>query len=268
MNIFEFSDYRRYLKAWIEQARQAKTSNLSRLAEVAQVHPTFLSHVLTGTKELSLEQAAFVSEHLQHTKLEQDYFFTLIQLDRAGTSNLKKYWQEKKAAIEAEKNRVGQRFHKHRELTDEQRTTFYSSWMYVAAWVCTAIDGGQTLSQIAERFHISRNRAEEILLFLVQCGICNEDDGVFSIGETHVHVPNESPHVTKHHVNWRMRGIQRMDTRDSKELFFTSPMSISHEDFAEIREKLMVAIQDIINTAKESPAEDLFCLNIDFFAQR
>ena len=189
----------------------------------------------------------------------------MIQLDRAGTEVLKKYWQEKKSAIETEKNRLGQRFHKHRELNDEQRTVFYSSWMYVAAWVCTAIEGGQTISQMADRFHITRTKAEEILLFLVNCGICDETDGVFSIGETHVHVPNESPHVTKHHINWRMRGIQRMDTRDAKELFFTSPMSISQEDFAKIREKLTATIQDIVRTAKDSPAEDLFCLNIDFF---
>lgn len=265
MNIFAFIDYRKYLKSWIEEARTSKTSNLSRLAEVAQVHPTFLSQVLSGSKDLSLEQAAFISAFIGHTKLEQDYFFTLIQLERAGTSNLKTYWQERKSAIEAEKNKLAQRFHKHKELSEEQRTIFYSSWLYVAVWACTAINDGQTLTQMAERFHISRDKAEEVLSFLVQSGLCNEVSGVYTIGDLHIHVPNESPHVTKHHTNWRMKGIQRMDARKGEELFFTSPMSISKKDFAKIREKLNVTIQEVVKIAKDSPAEDLVCLNIDFF---
>jgi len=265
MNIFDFLSYREYLKSWIEEARKAKTSNLTRLSEVAQVHPTFLSQVLGGSKDLSLEQAAFVSEFVGHTKLEQDFFFTLIQLERAGTGALKKYWQEKKSAIEAEKNKLSQRFHKHKELSEEQRAIFYSSWMYVAAWAYTAIDDGQTLTQIAERFRITRDKVEEVLSFLVQSGLCNEASGVYTIGDLHIHVPNESPHVTKHHTNWRMKGVQRMDTRKGDELFFTSPMSISKKDFAKIREKLNVAIQEVVRIAKDSPAEDLVCLNIDFF---
>lgn len=265
MNIFDFSEYRKYLKTWLEESRASKTSNLTRLAEVAQVHPTFLSQVLGGSKDLSLEQAAFVSEFIGHTKLEQDYFFTPIQLERAGTIPLKNYWQEKKSAIEAEKNKLSQRFHKHKELTEEQRAIFYSSWIYVAVWACTAINNGQTLTEIAERFNISRDKAEEILSFLAQSGVCNESNGVYTIGDLHIHVPNESPHVIKHHTNWRMKAIQRMDNRDKVELFFTSPMSISREDFQKIRERLNLVIQDVVKIGKDSPAEDLVCLNIDFF---
>lgn len=143
LNIYEFSDYREYLKAWLEAAKEAKRSNLTRLAEVAEVHPTFLSHVLGGTKHLSLEQAAAISAHFHHTRLERDYFFILIHLDRAGTPALRDYWSEKKQLLEKEKNRLSERFEKHHELTDDQRTRFYSSWIYLAVWVATGIDDGQ-----------------------------------------------------------------------------------------------------------------------------
>src|SRR5258708_7459585 len=112
LNIFEYSDYRKYLKAWLETAKRNRTANLSRLAEIAQVHATFLSHVLGGAKDLSLEQAAFISEYFAHTRLERDYFFILIQLDRAGTKVLRDYWQEKKAQLELERNKLSQRFDK------------------------------------------------------------------------------------------------------------------------------------------------------------
>lgn len=265
MNLFDFSDYRVYLKQWLEEAKAQKSSNLSRLAEVAQVHPTFLSHVFAGTKDLSLEQAAYISQKLQHTKLEQDYFFTLIHLDRAGTEVLRDYWLSRKKEIEAEKNKLGRRFEKHKELTLEQRALFYSSWIYAAVWSSTAISGGQTLSAVAERFHLSRDKAEEILSFLAQTGLCHEKAGVYSLGELHVHISNDSPFVVKHHTNWRMKAIQKMDHRQPSELFFSAPMSISKKDFAVIREQLNLAIKKMVDIAKDSPAEDVVCLNIDFF---
>lgn len=265
LNIFEYSDYRLYLKAWIEKAKAEKTSNLSRLAEAAQVHPTFLSHALAGTKDLSLEQAALLSAHFGLTKLEQDYFFILIQLDRAGNHRLKQYWLDKKTEIESEKNKLSQRFEKHRQLTTEQRAIFYSSWIYAAIWSATAFNDGQSPAQISEYFHLSRDKVVEVLSFLTQVGLCKEESGKYFLGESHVHVPNESPFVVKHHTNWRMKAIQKMDSRDSEELFFTAPMSIAKNDFNIVREKINVALKEIVEVAKESPAEEVVCLNIDFF---
>ncbi len=265
INIFEFSDYRVFLKTWIVNARLAKTGNLSKLAGVARVHPTFLTQVFSGTKDLSLEQATFISISLEQTKLEQEYFFALIQLERAGTQELKEYWQNKKQEISTEKLKISQRFKKHHQLTQEQKVTFYSSWIYVAVWGATSINDGQTLSQIAERFRISRGRAEEILNFLVQCGICNKIVELYKVGQVHVHIPNESPLVVKHHTNWRLKSMQKMDYRDPQEVFFTSPISMALNDIEVIREKIMGLIKDIVTVATHSEAEELVCLNIDFF---
>lgn len=265
LNLFEFSDYRLYLKTWLEEAKRSKTFNLTRLAEVAQVHPTFLSHVLVGSKHLSLEQAALISRHISHTHLEREYFFILIQLDKAGSKIVRDYWLEKKRLLESEKNKLSRRFDVHHELTDEHRITFYSSWIYVAVWASTGIEDGQTLTQIAARFRLTRSKAEEIMNFLVQTGVCFESKGKFKMGKVHVHVGSESPFVVKHHSNWRMKAIQRMDFREDSELFFTAPMSISKKDFSAIREKLNAAIKQVVDIAKLSSPEDLFCLNIDFF---
>jgi uncharacterized protein (TIGR02147 family) len=265
LNIFNYSDYRSFIKDWLEAARKEKSFNLSKLAEVIQVHPTFLSQVLSGSKDLSLEQAAFMGKHLRFTRLEQELFFILVQLERAGTQLLKEYWLERKKEIEAEKNKLSQRFEKHRELTNEQRAVFYSSWIYAAAWSATAIDGGQTAAQISDLFRISLDKAEEILGFLLQCGLCKEHQGAYLPGEMHVHVPNESPFVVRHHSNWRIKSIQKMDNREKSELFFTAPVSIAKKDFDVIREKLNFAIAEIVEVAKDSPAEEVVCLNIDFF---
>lgn len=263
--IFGYDDYRLFLRKWIEAAKAARTSNLSMLAEVAKIHPTFLSHILTGTKDLSLEHAALISKHIGFTKIEQEYFFILIQLDRAGNPLLKDYWSGKKKDLEKEKNRLSQRFGKHQELTTEQKAKFYSSWIYSAVWSATAIEDGQNQKQIAQRFQLANEKAQEVLGFLTQVGLCKEKNGVYKISDLHIHVPNESPFVVKHHTNWRMKAIQKMDVRGDNELYFTSPMSISKSDFAKIRERLNVTVKEIVDIAKDSPAEEVVCLNMDFF---
>lgn len=265
LDLFSFRDYRTYVSAWLDDARVKKSSNLSRLSGQIGVHTSFLAHVLAGDKNLSFEQATELSEALQHTDLERDFFFALLQLERAGTQKLKKYWQEKKQEIlkkrEALKSRVGA----HHELTEEDRAVFYSSWLYVAIFVATDIDGGQTLEQIAERFRLTRSKAQEVLAFLVRTGICVSKGARFSMGKAVIYLTNDSPLVVKHHTNWRLRALQKMDTREDTELFYTSPMSMSKADFSRIRELLAKAIEESLAICKDSKSEEVVNLNIDFF---
>ena len=265
LNLFEFSNYREYLKSWLAVAREQKTSNLSRLAELLSVHTTFLSHVLSGVKELSPEHAIVLSRELKLTKIEREYFLSLVNIERSGSAELKEYWREKKKAILLEKNRLSSRVGDHQELTDQQRALFYSSWLYVAVFAATSIDDGQTISQIASRFHISRDHAEQILDFLLQAGVCEKRSELFVPGKTMIYVPNVSPFVLKHHMNWRMRAMQKMDTREDRELYFSFPMSIAKNDFDLVREKLANLIKEITEICRASNPEEVACLNIDFF---
>lgn len=265
LDLFSFTDYRIYLKAWIEKARDNQTSNLSRLAQGINVNPSYMAHVLSGLKNLSFEQAAEISKIFLHTNLEREYFFALVQIERAGTQLLKEYWETKRQAILDERLRVKSRVGTHVELTAEDRAIFYSSWIYVAVFVATAIDDGQTLDQIAQRFSLGRAKAEEILSFLERTGVCIRENAVYKMGQNTVYISNESPLVVKHHTNWRMKAIQKMDSRQPKELFYTSPMSMSNADFEKIREILLKNIEASQKIAQNSGAEEVFCLNIDFF---
>lgn len=265
LNIFDFSDYRLYIKQWLETAKKEKSFTLTKLASVIQVHPTFLSQVLTGSKDLSLEQAALMSKHFEHTKLEQEFFFIILQIDRAGSHLLKEILLQRKKEIESEKNKLSNRFKNHRQLSDEHRAIFYSSWIYVAVWAATGIGKGQTATSLSSLFSLPRAKADEVLTFLLQTGLCTESQGLYRPGETHIHVPNESPFVVRHHSNWRIKAIQKMDSRKNDELFFTAPMSIAKKDFQVIREKLNLAIKEIVEVVTHSESEEIVCLNIDMF---
>ncbi len=264
-DIFGFSDYRSYLRKQIEFLKDTGVSNLTRIATSVGVHTSYLAHVLAGAKNLNFDQATELSDVLKLTPMEQEYFFTLVHLDRAGTSKSKKYWLTKKDEILAERSKVKSRVGEHTELSDHDRAIFYSSWIYVAVFSATFIENGQTLDQIAKHFQLPRVKAEEILDFLVRTGICERHGSKYKPGTTFVYIGNDSPLVVKHHTNWRMKAIQKMDSREAKELFFTSPMSMSLEDFAKIRELLAKSIEKSLEICKASDAKEVVCLNIDLF---
>ena len=59
-----------------------------------------------------------------------------------------------------------------------------------------------------------------------------------------------------------MQGVERLA---QDELMFTCPMSISKADFKKIRETLSRLIEELSPLIKESPAEDIACVNFDLF---
>ncbi len=65
-------------------------------------------------------------------------------------------------------------------------------------------------------------------------------------------------------MNWRAKALQRRESISATELALTAPMSISIKDFVKIREKLLECIKENLEIAKNSPAEDIAFLNIDF----
>lgn len=62
-----------------------------------------------------------------------------------------------------------------------------------------------------------------------------------------------------------MKAIQYADDLSETELMFTSPASLSREDFNRLRKKMVLFIQDFLKEVHASPAEDIACFNIDFF---
>ena len=48
-------------------------------------------------------------------------------------------------------------------------------------------------------------------------------------------------------------------------ILFTSPVSLSKEDFIALREEMTQFIKNFLEKIKDSPAEDIACFNLDFF---
>jgi Domain of unknown function (DUF4423) len=151
-------------------------------------------------------------------------------------------------------------------LSDQERAIFYSSPLYTAIQVYTSLGSkGKSLDEICSRFDLTRKQAAEMLKFLVEAGLCAESDGRYTMGIQKTHLGHGSPYLPRHHSNWRVRAIQRSEDLLESELMYTAPVSLSKKDFENLREEMAIFIKKFLDRVHASEAEEIACLNLDFF---
>lgn len=265
MTIFEFLDYRTYLRKYIESLPRKGRGEINRMANAIGVHPSLLSQVLADDKNLSLEQGQQATEYLGLSEQEKDYFMTMILYQRAGTHQLRTYYKGKLVKIKAKAHELIEKVKQDRRLSEEEKAIFFSHWHYNAIWLYTSIESGKTLEQIYQYFQLTRERTKQILDFLVETQLCIAESGFFRMGPQSLHLERTSPFIDRHHTNWRLRALELSDKLKSDELMYTGPISISKADFEVLCHRLKEFIKDYSETVMKSEAEDLACLNLDFF---
>jgi uncharacterized protein (TIGR02147 family) len=262
MDIFNFKKYREIIRQSLKL--KGSKGQIGKLAEAIPMHPTQLSQILSGSKELNLEQAHATCQYFEFSDIEMKYFILLVEKERAGTQGLKKYFDKELDKIRKDSLQISQRLKEHRNLSDQEKSIFYSSWMYSAIRLFCSIGKGATLEEIATYFALERKKCFEVMEYLTSVDLCNLKDHRYYMGTQHTHVAANSPHAIKHHLNWRIKSLQRQENVQEQELVFTAPMSISEKDFEIIREKLTATLKDCIELAKESEAEHLAFLTMDW----
>lgn len=265
VSIFEFMNYRAYLNAWISAQGDRAYGLKGKIAQALGVSSSLLSQILKEEKSLTSDQASDLSDFMGLNELESDYLHLLVEVSRAGTPKYRDKLQRKIRAHQEQSKKIGKRVPRNKELTDEQKAIYYSSWLYTGIRNLVAVPGQDQVQALGEYLRVEPGVVQRIVRFLVENGLCIEEKGRIAYGPASTHVDRESPFVNKHHQNWRFQAIQQMERRRDQDLFFTSPMSLSHEANEQIRKMITNFIQETMKVAGPSPSERVSCLNIDWF---
>src|SRR6185312_8053980 len=95
MSIYNFSSSIRFLSAYLQTLPNQGHGVLSKWAKALDVSTTLLSQILKEKKSLSLELADGLTKQLGLGKKETEYFFLLVEHDRAGTASLRRHFEER-----------------------------------------------------------------------------------------------------------------------------------------------------------------------------
>jgi len=93
-SIFDYRHYKPYIRLRLGGERK-KTGMRAEAARAMSCQTAYLSQILNGTANLSLEQAHALGGFLNHDHDEQEYFWLLIQKERAGTKEFAAFIEDK-----------------------------------------------------------------------------------------------------------------------------------------------------------------------------
>ncbi|MBK9040582.1 MAG: DUF4423 domain-containing protein [Bdellovibrionales bacterium] len=264
MQVWEFLSYRAYLISRLGP-EGSRSGSRKELAAAIQIHTTYVSQVLKGKAEFSLEQAEAINTFFGHTEEEGEYFILLLLQDRAGSSKLKKRFESKIQKMRDERLNISKRLNVDNAISEKDREHFYSSAVYGAAHVLCSLPNYRTVPSLAEALRLPRVRVAEIVEFLLRIGVLKSEKDLLLPGPRHVHLGNESEMILKHHINWRMHCISNLQFLNKEDLHYSACLSISHDGAFRVKEAILDTLKKTVSIVGESKVETGYVLNFDFY---
>lgn len=263
--IFTYNDYKKYFNSWVEQQPKSGYGEYRRVAQALNLSTTMISQVFKAEKHLSMEMAADLCDYLNLNEDETDYFLLLVEYQKAGSFKLRSKLERQLKKAQEKAAKLESKVKKDIELSEQDKTIYYSSWVFQAVRLLTDIEGISDVEEIANRLNLPKNLIQKVVQFLLEANLCKREKGILKMGPAITHISAKSPMVSRHHLNWRLRGYQQMTFNDEKNFFATVPMVLSSELADKLRQELPQFIQTIAAEVGPSKSEVVRCLNIDFF---
>lgn len=271
--IFSANNYTEYLKGRIQALPKQGHGVRSQWAKAIDCQVAFVSHVLNDRYHLNLEQACALSQHLGHNELEHEYFLNLVSKARAGTKNLKNFFESRlsqiRLQVEKSNSQIQNRMKIQNELSIEDQAIYYSSWIFSAVHIILTIPEFQTSAEvIAQHFNEQISSIRKVLEFLESRGLIEQKQGRMQVKNFYMFINRKSPLFSSQQVTWRQKAIQSIYQNKENHVHFSSVFSISKEDEEKIRKLLLQTIENSTEIIKPSKEEKLFSIGIDFFEVR
>ena len=171
INIFTYSDYRKYLKDWYTQAKNSRASisyrSLSKRAGFKSVN--FIKFVMEGKRNLTDESIAKLAIGLKLNKQETEFFRNLVYFTQATNHELKdRYYKD---LLQSKK------FNKLKPM-DRKQYEFYSTWYHPVVRelvIADSYDG--TIEWIARKINpkITEKQIEKSIALLEHLGFIKKN---------------------------------------------------------------------------------------------
>lgn len=261
--LFRLKSYRECL-VWLLESSGEKGQKTA-LARAMECQPAYLSRVLAGLADLSLEQIEAAARHFVLNPSESEFLIALLGEERAGTASLKAFWRKQKERILAERLELKNRVDLKMPLQEKDKLIYYSNWHISAVHVATNIEGLNTPEAIAKHLSLSPDLVRGDLDFLCLAGLVQNKNGRFVRGESQIHLDKDSPLAKGHHLNWKVKSMEAINQPKASDLHYSSVISVSRSDLNELKEHMLKAIEKIRKSVRESKDEIVACYSMELF---
>ena len=263
--IFEYQKYRIYLRERLRALPKHGHGAQAKMAQAIRCQDTYVSRVLQGEAHFNLEQGEAINRFLGHNQEESHFFLLLLQSERAGTPELRRYFDAQLEGVLQRRLVLKDRLKITNQLSDENKLRYYSQWYFSAIHIALTIPELQTRDSLIKYFSLPAHVISEALDLLISSGLATQEGLKYKPGSTRIHLGSDSPLIAKSHINWRLQAMRSLEQQNDSDLHYSSVVSISHDDVLKIKADLIKQIENTKAVVKASPEEELCCFALDFF---
>jgi uncharacterized protein (TIGR02147 family) len=264
-NVFDYRSYKVYLLDWIKQSPAGGRGQRKFLAQAIGCQTPFVTQVLGGDYQFSLEQVEACARWLGLTSAESEFLLLLAIRERAGTKSLAAMAERQLAERRDRETQLSSRLKISDTLTNEDQIQYYSSWHYAAVHMAVMNPALRTVAELQRHFEMPLPRLIAVLEFLEAKKLLRGKAGRYEVARSVLHLGRESRLLAKHHANWRLRAIEAVEIGSASDFHYSGVISLSGDDFEWIKAQLGVMLEESIARLKNSPDERLACLSMDLF---
>jgi uncharacterized protein (TIGR02147 family) len=261
VSVFEYSSYKTYLTDLV-----STKIKVTELAEMAGSSRSYFSQMLNGKAQLTSDHIINLSENLDFTELEKEYFINLCLLERSALPTTKEFLEKKLSEIRQKSLILSQQIKSDKksfEFTDEMKGEYYSNWLYVQIHIMTSIEEFQTIEAIAIKLKVENKTVRKIINHLAAMNLVKKEKQNYIYQSGNLHVPHQSAYNLINQTNWRMKALQKIT--DENGIHYTSTFTISKKDVAFLKSQLLDFIKKQRDSIGSSGSEAVYCFNCDFF---
>lgn len=264
-SIYEFDNYKTFLNTFIEQMPSHGRGVKKKLANALGCQGPFITQVLSGNLDFSMEHAVGIAQFLGMNQSETEHLVLLVSYNRAGTNDLKKLLYQSIEQAREKRKLIKNRMNMKEAIDKESEVIYYSSWHYQAVHMALTIPGLNSREAISQKLKLPLKKVDDVLHFLTEKNLIKKNMSKYEVTDLWLHLDKSSPMISKHHTNLRIKSIQSMDNIQKSDLHYSAIFSCANKDLLKLQEMLLKTLSDFNELVRPSKEEELACFNLDFF---
>jgi uncharacterized protein (TIGR02147 family) len=213
--IFDFENYRDYLKRYYEEKRKSNPQfSYQVFARIAGLkNKSFLHNIISGKKNLTKSHIAKLSQALKHTPEEAEYFENIIHYTQAPAENEKERSYYRKQAQQISGNAKIQ-------LVRKDQCEYYSKWYHSAIRALVEIyplrDDYERVGKLLAPPITALQAKKSIQLLERLDFIAKGEDGVYQyVKEKKIKTSQDIPHIAKNKFHIQCTDLAKKAIRNN-----------------------------------------------------
>lgn len=269
MNIYEYSDYKTYLK---EMCKLPGVTQ-KQLCTAARMQPPFLSRVLHAEAHLNDQQLFLILGAFNHNEEEREYLQLLLRYARASHQKYRDTLATAITATQRKKLALAEQLRQSTHLVEDPSGAaimeYYGTPHLQLIHMVLTIPAYQTdLAKLAQKLAVTESELIADIGRLHRLGLVTHDAKTrraVSLNP-HLHLDEGSWISKTNHALWRLEAMRHQRRPDKNNYQFTATICCDTASYEYLKNSIKTLIKEYSTYLQDKKSQKVYQLNVDLFS--